>query len=85
MWIKSHWPHVARRLKVAGMNLPGEPANDRRSVPRHIRDGEHDSFEDTMSGLPPAKAARGRWLLIWLVVAALAVGLVAWFALRPGS
>jgi hypothetical protein len=63
------------------MNLPGEPTNDRRAVPRHIRDGEHDSWEDTMAGVPAGKAAPLRMVLICVAVA-LAAGLGAWFVLR---
>ncbi|MEO8061904.1 MAG: hypothetical protein ABI821_04060 [Pseudomonadota bacterium] len=64
------------------MNLPGEPTNDRRAVPRHIRDGEHDSFEDTLAGVPPGKAAKVRLAMILIGVAvALAAGFGAWFAL----
>lgn len=67
------------------MNLPPEssrePPNDRRSVPRHIRDGEHDSWEDTMAGVPAGRAARLR--VVWICVAVvLAAALGAWLALR---
>ena len=67
------------------MNLPPElsrePTNDRRSVPRHIRDGEHDSLEDTMAGVPTGRAVRLR--VVWICVAvALAAALGAWLVLR---
>jgi hypothetical protein len=69
------------------MNLPTgssqEPANDRRAVPRHIRDGEHDSLEDTMAGVPAGGAPRPRLVMGLICVAvALAAGFGAWFALR---
>jgi hypothetical protein len=69
------------------MNMPPEltrePTNDRRSVPRHIRDGEHDSLEDTMAGVPPGRAARLRPAMVLICVAvALAAGFGAWIALR---
>jgi hypothetical protein len=63
------------------MNLPGEPTNDRRAVPRHIRDGEHDGWEDTMAADPAGKRARTRLLLIYLAVL-LAVGFGLWFGLH---
>jgi hypothetical protein len=63
------------------MNMPGEPPNDRRAVPRHIRDGEHDSFEDTMAGVPAGGPGRSR--LMWVLVAVALAGVAgAWFALR---
>jgi hypothetical protein len=62
------------------MNLPGGPTNDRRAVPRHIRDGEHDSWEDTMAGKPAGKAGVLRLVLISVAVA-LAVGFGVWLAL----
>jgi hypothetical protein len=70
---------VALRGKVSGMNLP--PAKDeRRAVPRHIRDGEHDMLEETSSfseGGAPARRAR-----IWLYLAAVAaLGIGIWFFL----
>jgi hypothetical protein len=65
------------------MNLPGEPTNDRRSVPRHIRDGEHDSWEDTLAGVPREQAVRTRMLrVLSYLAAALAAALGAWLALR---
>lgn len=81
MRIKSHWPRVVRTHRVSRMNMPGEPPNDRRAVPRHIRDGEHDSFEDTMAGVPAGGSGRSR--LMWMLVAVALAGLAgAWFALR---
>jgi len=66
------------------MNLPPdssrEPTNDRRSVPRHIRDGEHDSFEDTMAGIPPASGPRLVTVLV-CIAAVLVAAFGAWFAL----
>ena len=61
-------------------DLSREPTNDRRSVPRHIRDGEHDSLEDTMAGMPPASGPRLVTVLI-CIAAALAVAFGAWIAL----
>jgi hypothetical protein len=65
------------------MNLPGETANDRRAVPRHIRDGEHDMLEESMSRAPPPGRAAGRWMWLWIcVVVLLAGGFGLWIALR---
>jgi hypothetical protein len=65
------------------MSTPPESANDRRAVPRNIRDGEHDLLEESISSNPQeaAKRASGVRLVLWLVVLlAAAAGL--WFALR---
>ena len=66
------------------MESPGEPANDRRAVPRHLRDGEHDP---TTSGVFSMRAEdlrgvrRGRlWALLVLALALAAAA--AWYALR---
>lgn len=58
--------------------------NDRRAVPRHLRDGENDLLSSTGAfgrRTEDALARRGRgWVLI---IAALAVALaVGWFFLR---
>jgi hypothetical protein len=83
MWSKSHWPPAGGGHKVDGMNLPGEPANERRAVPRHIRDGEHDSFEDTLAGVPPVRTAKSRLAVMLICVAvALVAATCAWYLLR---
>ena len=65
------------------MNLPGETANDRRAVPRHIRDGEHDMLEESMSREPPSRSATGRRMWLWIyVVVVLAGGFGLWITLR---
>jgi hypothetical protein len=68
--------------KVRGMTQPEQPANDRRSVPRHIRDAEHDMSRDLPAG--QETAGRHSRLWIWLAVA-LALGTGLWFVLstRP--
>ena len=64
------------------MNLSGDPTEDRRSVPRHIRDGEHDSWEDTMAGVPSASGSNPRLVMVLIGVAvALAAGVGVWLAL----
>jgi hypothetical protein len=52
---------------MRGMNLP---PNERRAVPRHIRDGEHEGWHDAAeaaSGRAPRRRFR---LWIFLVAAA---------------
>ena len=78
MCSKSH--PLPRYGKVRGMNLP--PRDERRTVPRHLRDSEHD-----MSGSAPGSGRRaddaraaGTALRIWVYVAVFAVlmGMVFW-------
>ena len=59
------------------MNLPQNPPNDRRAVPRHIRDGEHDAIDDALTVTAPA-ARTAIWLLAGIGVLA-AIGIVWWF------
>ena len=64
------------------MNLPSEPSNERRAVPRHIRDGEHRDLEDTIAEKVEMPRRRpGLWIL--LALAAVVVG--AWVALHGGA
>jgi hypothetical protein len=64
------------------MNLPPEPKDDRRAVPRHIRDGEHDMLEDTLGSNPAVAAAPGRRSRLWIYIAVvLAAGAGLWFML----
>jgi hypothetical protein len=70
---------------LRGMALPSDPSHERRAVPRHMRDGEHDPLADT--GIFGARATdvrggRGRMLVYALVVLA-AAGVAAWFGLKP--
>jgi hypothetical protein len=64
------------------MNLPVDPASERRTVPRHLRDTEHQGAPDTQgSGMrradfPGRQRLRGL-LLLGIAAAALAAGL--WF------
>jgi hypothetical protein len=65
------------------MSLPGETSNDRRAVPRHIRDGEHDMLDEAMRHAPAPRRAARAGLLLWICVAVLAAGAVGlWIALR---
>ena len=60
------------------MDLPPASANERRAVPRHMRDGEHHEWEEAAAG-EAGRAARRRPAL-WMLLAALAIlaGLWAW-------
>jgi len=64
------------------MNTP--PGNERRAVPRHIRDAEHDMSRDlpAVPERPGTAGRRLRWIGL-LLVAALGLGL--WYVLttRP--
>ena len=60
------------------------PENDRRAVPRHLRDGENDLLSSTGAfgqRAADARPARGRGWALALVVAAGALAL-GWFLLR---
>ena len=65
------------------MNLPPQTsngtANERRAVPRHIRDGEHGPLHEAgeLSPGPRTRRRRPRLWMILAVVAALIAGL--WF------
>lgn len=62
---------------MRGMNLPPDSPNDRRAVPRHIRDGEHEMWQDAAETAAGAAGPRRRWrvLVFVVVVAALVLGL----------
>jgi hypothetical protein len=61
------------------MNLPPDSPNERRAVPRHIRDGEHEMWQDAAETAARAEGSGRRWrVLVYVaVVAALVLGL--WF------
>jgi hypothetical protein len=70
---------------LGGMNLPAEPKEERRAVPRHMRDGENDLLSDTgVFGMRASdvRGGRGRVVLYALLVLA-GAGAAAWFGLRP--
>jgi hypothetical protein len=81
----SHWREQCG--KVRGMNPPSEPG-ERRTVPRHLRDSEHD-----MTGAAPGSGTRAddaggsRRLRGWIyaILAALAVVFSLWIGLGAGS
>lgn len=57
------------------MNLPQDKPNDRRSVPRHIRDGEHDTIDEAVGAAAPGRTAV--WLAAGIALLA-AIGIVWW-------
>lgn len=70
---------------LGGMNLPPDPGHERRAVPRHMRDGEHDPLADTGifgSRASDVRGGRGR-MIVYAVLVLAAAGAAAWFALRP--
>ena len=79
---KSH--RSPRYGKVCGMNLPPVPRDERRTVPRHLRDSEHDP-----SGAAPGAGSRaedghdaGRRLRTWIYAGVLLLlGIGLWFGL----
>jgi hypothetical protein len=67
------------------MSLPVEPKEERRAVPRHMRDGENDLLSDTgVFGMrsTDVRGGRARMILYALLVLG-AAGLAAWLGLRP--
>ncbi len=67
---------------LRGMS-PLEPSDDRRAVPRHLRDGEHDGVRDTSaSGIRKADAAPGGSRGVIALVALLVLAaVVCWYVL----
>jgi hypothetical protein len=80
MWSKSQ--PAPRYGKVRAMTLPPSPPDDRRSVPRHLRDSEHDmSGSAPGSGMRAEDARGGLGPRIWIYAAIFAVvaGIGFWF------
>jgi hypothetical protein len=70
---------------LGGMTLPAEPKEERRAVPRHMRDAENALLSDTgVFGMrsTDVRGGRGRMVLCALLVLA-AAGAAAWFGLKP--
>jgi hypothetical protein len=62
--------------KVDGMNRQSTTGNDRRAVPRHIRDAEHDLSRD----LPADPESAGRRPALFYALAGLALAAAAaWY------
>jgi len=69
---------------LRAMTSPEDPSNDRRAVPRHLRDGDNDLLSSTGAFGQRAEDARAGRRRGWaLALAALAAALaVGWFLLR---
>ena len=70
---------------LRAMNPTSETPNERRAVPRHMRDGEHELLEQTGSFQGRAsdvKGGRGR-LVVYALLVLGAAGVAAWFGLKP--
>jgi hypothetical protein len=66
------------------MTLPPSPPDDRRTVPRHLRDSEHDMSPSAPGSGTRAEDARGgpgprTW--IYAAILAVAVGIGLWLGL----
>jgi len=55
------------------MSLPPDSANDRRAVPRHIRDGEHDMWRDGLGEVPAGPHRPAYMIRLWIGVGALVI------------
>jgi hypothetical protein len=68
---------------LGAMGSPEDSDNDRRAVPRHLRDGENDLLSSTGAfgqRTEDAASRRGRWALILFALAVVAAA--GWFFLR---
>ena len=62
------------------LEQPTAPRNERRAMPRHLRDGEHDSEQMALAGgEDPASSRSGTWLL-WVSLVALGGAAVWWWS-----
>ena len=59
------------------MNLPPTSANDRRAVPRHMRDGEHHEWDDAATA--EDGRARLQRLAPWILGLVVLAGIAAWW------
>jgi len=62
------------------MNPPSNPDEDRRTVPRHLRDSEHEKLSDTGAFGQRAEDATSRRGWTWAALAlGVALAAAAWF------
>ena len=67
---------------LGDMTEEGAPTPDRRALPRHLRDTEHDGVRDTAaSGIRRSDAAGGGRGLITLAALLVLAAIVAWYVL----
>jgi len=68
------------------MNLPSNPDEDRRTVPRHLRDSEHEKLSDTGAFGQRAEDALSRRGWFWVAFAlSVALAAAAWFWLSSAN
>ena len=68
------------------MNLPSNPDEDRRTVPRHLRDSEHEKLSDTGVFGQRAEDAVPRMRRVWIALAlSVALAAAAWFWLSSAN
>ena len=68
---------------LRAMSSPDESDNDRRAVPRHLRDGENDLLSSSGAFGQRAEDARSRVRVWALILGALAAALaLGWLLLR---
>ncbi len=58
------------------MDLPPTSSNERRAVPRHMRDGEHHEWNEATTA---EGRARLRQLAPWILLAVAIAGIAAWW------
>jgi hypothetical protein len=63
--------------KVAGMNRQSTTGNDRRAVPRHIRDAEHDLSRDLPAD--PESAGRRPAVFFYALAGLALAAAAAWY------
>ena len=71
---------------LRGMSLPGQPpsdtSNDRRALPRHLRDTEHDGVRDSAaSGIRKVDGAGGGRNVFAVVALLVLAAVAAWYVL----
>jgi hypothetical protein len=61
------------------MELPPGSSNERRHLPRHIRDGEHEPWHDAAEAAASAGSPGRLWRVLLYVVLAAALIVGLWF------
>jgi hypothetical protein len=68
------------------MNLPSNPDEDRRTVPRELRDSEHESLSNSGVFGQRTEDAAPRRSWIWVAIAlVVALAAAAWFWLSSAN
>lgn len=77
LWSNSHWPRGG--VTVRGMELPPGSSNERRHLPRHIRDGEHEPWHEAGDAAANAPPSGRRWRVLVYVILVAAVVVALWY------